>query len=51
MNPLGIHALVWTDGWSEDDCRRAVALTNQTGYDLIELPLLDPGGGRRVAHT
>ena len=43
MNPLGIHALVWTDGWSEDDCRRAVTLTKQTGYDLIEIPLLDPG--------
>lgn len=42
MNPIGIHALVWTQGWSEDDCRRAVALTKETGYDLIEIPLLDP---------
>jgi hypothetical protein len=25
VNPLGIHALVWTQGWSEDECRRAVA--------------------------
>ena len=42
MNSLGIHALVWTEGWNEDDCRRAVALTKETGYDLIEIPLLDP---------
>ena len=42
MNPLGIHALVWTQGWSADQCRRAVALTKVTGYDLIEVPLLDP---------
>lgn len=42
MNPLGIHALVWTQGWSEDECRRAVALTKEAGYDLIEVPLLDP---------
>jgi D-psicose/D-tagatose/L-ribulose 3-epimerase len=42
VNPLGIHALVWTEGWSEDECRRAVALTKDTGFDLIEIPLLDP---------
>jgi D-psicose/D-tagatose/L-ribulose 3-epimerase len=42
VNPLGIHALVWTEGWSEDECRRAVALTKECGYDLIEIPLLDP---------
>lgn len=42
MNPLGIHALVWTEGWSEQECRQAVALTKAAGYDLIEIPLLDP---------
>jgi D-psicose/D-tagatose/L-ribulose 3-epimerase len=42
VNPFGIHALVWADGWSEEECRRAVALTKETGYDLIEIPLLDP---------
>jgi D-psicose/D-tagatose/L-ribulose 3-epimerase len=42
LNPLGIHALVWTQGWSEDECRRAVTLTKEAGYDLIEIPLLDP---------
>ncbi len=42
MNLVGIHALVWAQGWSEGECRRAVALTKETGYDLIEIPLLDP---------
>lgn len=44
MNPLGIHALVWAQGWSENECRQAVALTKESGYDLIEIPLLDPAG-------
>ena len=42
MNALGIHALVWAQGWSEAECRRAVALTKEAGYDLIEVPLLVP---------
>jgi D-psicose/D-tagatose/L-ribulose 3-epimerase len=42
VNPIGIHALVWTEGWSEEECRRAVQLTKETGFDLIEIPLLDP---------
>jgi D-psicose/D-tagatose/L-ribulose 3-epimerase len=42
VNLVGIHALVWAQGWSEDECRRAVTLTKETGYDLIEIPLLDP---------
>jgi D-psicose/D-tagatose/L-ribulose 3-epimerase len=42
VNPIGIHALVWVAGWSEDECRVAVRLTKETGYDLIEIPLLDP---------
>jgi D-psicose/D-tagatose/L-ribulose 3-epimerase len=42
VNELGIHALVWAEGWSEEECRRAVALTKEAGYDLIEIPLLDP---------
>ena len=41
-NPLGVHALVWTGGWSEPECRAACAGTAKTGYDLVEIPLLDP---------
>ena len=42
MNKLGIHALVWTGGWSEAESERAIAATAALGFDLIEIPLLDP---------
>ena len=42
-NRLGVHALVWVGGWSEGEARRAVAATAAAGYDLIELPAIDPG--------
>lgn len=42
MNPVGCHALVWAGGWSPDECRRAVFSTRDAGFDLIEIPLLDP---------
>ena len=42
MNKLGVHALVWEKGWSHDECARAVARTAEVGYDLIEIPALDP---------
>jgi D-psicose/D-tagatose/L-ribulose 3-epimerase len=41
MNQLGIHALVWVGGWSEDDARTAISSTKAAGYDFIEIPLLD----------
>jgi D-psicose/D-tagatose/L-ribulose 3-epimerase len=42
MNKLGVHALVWVAGWSHDECARAVAQSAELGYDLIEIPALDP---------
>lgn len=42
MNPIGVHALVWAGGWSPDEARSAIAATAAAGYDLIEIPLLDP---------
>ncbi|MEJ2632413.1 MAG: sugar phosphate isomerase/epimerase [Acidihalobacter sp.] len=41
-NRLGIHALVWTGGWNAQQCRKAVMRTAECGYDLIEIPLLNP---------
>jgi D-psicose/D-tagatose/L-ribulose 3-epimerase len=41
-NPLGVHALVWVAGWSEQQCRSAVAATARSGFELLEVPLLDP---------
>jgi len=42
MNKLGVHALVWVGGWSHDECERAIAQTAEIGFDLIEIPALDP---------
>lgn len=42
MNKLGVHALVWEKGWSHDECARAIANTAKVGFDLIEIPALDP---------
>jgi D-psicose/D-tagatose/L-ribulose 3-epimerase len=42
MNPLGIHALVWAGGWSHEECGHAVRSTREAGYDIIEIPALDP---------
>jgi D-psicose/D-tagatose/L-ribulose 3-epimerase len=42
MNPIGIHALMWVGGWSPAQCERAVASSRAAGFDLIEVPLLDP---------
>lgn len=42
-NKIGVHALVWVGGWSEAESEQAIAATAACGYDLIEVPLLDPG--------
>jgi D-psicose/D-tagatose/L-ribulose 3-epimerase len=41
-NRLGVHALVWVGGWNEQQARLAIEGTKSAGYDLIEIPLLDP---------
>ena len=41
-NPLGVHALVWTGSWEPDAVHRACVGTAEAGYDLLEVPLLDP---------
>ncbi len=42
MNKVGVHALVWVGGWSEAECRKAIENSRASGYDLIEIPVLDP---------
>jgi D-psicose/D-tagatose/L-ribulose 3-epimerase len=42
MNQIGVHALVWVGGWSEADCRKAIESSKAAGFDLIEIPVLDP---------
>jgi D-psicose/D-tagatose/L-ribulose 3-epimerase len=38
----GVHALVWTGGWSPDEARHAISATAEAGYDLIEIAPIDP---------
>jgi D-psicose/D-tagatose/L-ribulose 3-epimerase len=42
MNQIGVHALVWVGGWSEAECRKAIESSKAAGFDLIEIPVLDP---------
>lgn len=42
MNRVGVHALVWVGGWTEAECRQAIENSRAAGYDLIEIPVLDP---------
>lgn len=42
MNKVGVHALVWVGGWSEAECHKAIENSRAAGYDLIEIPVLDP---------
>jgi D-psicose/D-tagatose/L-ribulose 3-epimerase len=42
MNKLGVHALVWVGGWSHEECAKAIEQTASLGFDLIEIPALDP---------
>lgn len=42
MNKVGVHAQVWVGGWSEAECRQAIESSRLTGYDLIEIPVIDP---------
>lgn len=42
QNKLGVHALCWVGGWGEAEARTAIEGTARVGYDLIEIPALDP---------
>lgn len=43
-NPLGVHALVWSGTWDEPAARHAISSAAAAGFDLIEVPILDPFG-------
>jgi D-psicose/D-tagatose/L-ribulose 3-epimerase len=42
MNPLGVHALVFVSGWSQDEAARAIDRAASCGYQYLEIPLIDP---------
>ena len=35
-NPIGLHALLWVGGWSNEECEKAIGESARLGYDLIE---------------
>jgi D-psicose/D-tagatose/L-ribulose 3-epimerase len=41
-NPLGIHAAVFVGGWSPKERRDAASRARKAGYDVLEIPALDP---------
>lgn len=41
MNKLGLHAFVWTAGWTREDAAMAIRSTAELGYDLIEASTMD----------
>jgi D-psicose/D-tagatose/L-ribulose 3-epimerase len=42
INPLGVHALVFVSGWSQEEAARAVDHAAAAGYRYLEIPLIDP---------
>jgi len=46
---IGCHGLVWTGRFDAEGLRRAVSGTLYAGYELLEIPLLDPFGFDREA--
>jgi len=40
-NPIGVHALVWVGGTTDDEIDLAIARTRAAGYDCLELSLHD----------
>lgn len=42
INPLGVHALVFVSGWSQEEAARAVDRAAASGYRYLEIPLIDP---------
>lgn len=41
-NRLGLHALVWTGEWTPPAVETACAGTAETGFEILEVPLLAP---------
>lgn len=42
VNKIGVHGFVWTGDWEEKSIEHAVNITAGIGYDILEIPALDP---------
>ena len=38
----GVHAMVWAGGWSDAEAERAIASAARIGYDVLEIPVMNP---------
>mmetsp|Transcript_15183 Transcript_15183/g.45782 ORF Transcript_15183/g.45782 Transcript_15183/m.45782 type:complete len:358 (+) Transcript_15183:125-1198(+) len=47
---FGVHGLVWEGGWSREEATRVISGTAAAGYDLVEVPMVDPDS-IDAAHT
>lgn len=43
-NPIGCHGLVWTDQFDPDSLDQVARRTAAAGFDLLEIPFMDPWG-------
>src|SRR5271156_2369144 len=43
MNAFGLHAMVLVSEWDESGAEKAIRSAAAIGYDIIEVPLFDPG--------
>lgn len=43
VNPIGIHAGVWVGDWTPASAEHAIRESARAGFDLIEIPVRDPG--------
>ena len=41
---IGCHGSVWTGAFDVDGVRKAISKTKEAGFDLFEIPLMDPYG-------
>ena len=42
MIKLGAHAFVWIGEWTTETGNRAIREAGKEGFDLLEIPLLEP---------
>lgn len=50
MVKFGAHAFVWIGEWTTEAGNHAIAEAGRVGFDLIEIPLLDPDHFDAAAH-
>lgn len=50
MANYGAHAFVWIGDWTTNSGNHAIEQAGKTGFDFIEIPLLDPDSFDSISH-